>query len=65
MPKFRQLMVKGFRALQEHADKVLVLVEMMLMGHNDLKCFEGGDDTVRVMKRNLFPEEKVLSKDEA
>jgi phosphatidylinositol 4-kinase B len=65
MPKFRQLMAKGFRALQEHADKVLVLVEMMLMGHNDLKCFEGGDDTVRVMKRNLFPEEKLLSKDEA
>jgi hypothetical protein len=41
--EFRKLMADGFRALQEHADKILILVEMMLMGHHDLKCFEEGE----------------------
>jgi hypothetical protein len=58
-------MADGFRALQEHADKILILVEMMMMGYNDLKCFEGGEDTIRIMKENLFPEARVLAKDEA
>jgi phosphatidylinositol 4-kinase len=30
--KFRKLLRKGFMALQEHADKIIALVEMMLMG---------------------------------
>ena len=58
-------MAAGFLALQEHADKILILVEMMLMGYNDLKCFEMGEDTVRVMKNNLFPDGRSLGKDEA
>jgi len=34
-------MADGFRALQEHADKIMILVEMMMMGgYSDLKCFE-------------------------
>ena len=58
-------MADGFRALQEHADKILILVEMMMMGYSDLKCFEQGEETVRIMKGNLFPEARVLNKDEA
>ena len=58
-------MADGFRALQEHADKILILVEMMLMGHHDLKCFEEGEQAVRTMKGNLFPEGRTLSKEEA
>ena len=30
--KFRKLLQSGFMALQEHADKIIVLVEMMMMG---------------------------------
>ena len=30
--KFRKLLQKGFMALQEHADKIIILVEMMMMG---------------------------------
>jgi len=48
--EFRKLMADGFRALQEHADKILILVEMMMMGHNDLKCFVEGEETIRIMK---------------
>jgi len=62
---FRKLMASGFLALQEHADKILILVEMMLMGHNDLKCFEKGEETIRIMKGNLFPDGRTLSKEEA
>lgn len=63
--KFRTLMRKGFMALQEHADKIIILVEMMLMGQQDLPCFEGGEDTIRVMKENLFPQGKTLKKRDA
>ena len=38
--KFRKLLQKGFMALQEHADKIIILVEMMVMGQQDLPCFE-------------------------
>ena len=65
LPEFRRLMADGFRALQEHADKLLILVEMMLMGNNDIKCFIEGEETIRIMKRNLFPDARVLSKEEA
>ena len=30
--EYRQLMIEGFLALHENADKIIVLVEMMLMG---------------------------------
>ena len=38
--KFRKLLQAGFMALQEHADKIIILVEMMMMGQGDLPCFE-------------------------
>jgi phosphatidylinositol kinase/protein kinase (PI-3 family) len=30
--KFRSLLKDGFMALQEHADKIILLVEMMMLG---------------------------------
>ena len=38
--KFRKLLRRGFMALQAHADKIIALVEMMMMGQKDLPCFE-------------------------
>lgn len=37
--EFRDLMRLGFMAIQEHADKIVKLVEMMFMGQPDLPCF--------------------------
>ena len=36
---YRDLVKLGFMALQEHADKIIILVEMMMMGQKDLACF--------------------------
>eukprot|EP00997_Jenningsia_sp_PLL12_P009769 NODE_67_length_2743_cov_64.185969_g63_i0.p3 GENE.NODE_67_length_2743_cov_64.185969_g63_i0~~NODE_67_length_2743_cov_64.185969_g63_i0.p3 ORF type:complete len:74 (+),score=8.15 NODE_67_length_2743_cov_64.185969_g63_i0:2307-2528(+) len=30
--RFRQLMVDGFKALHENADKIILIVEMMMLG---------------------------------
>ena len=30
-------------ALQEKAEKIIIIVEMMFMGQNDLSCFKGGE----------------------
>jgi hypothetical protein len=38
---------------------------MMMMGHNDLKCFVAGEETIRNMKSILFPENRLLSKEES
>lgn len=36
---FRTRMARGFCALQANAEKIIIIVEMMLMGQNDLPCF--------------------------
>ena len=36
---FRERMARGFSALQANAEKIIILVEMMLMGQSDLPCF--------------------------
>lgn len=41
--EYREWMKQGFLALQQHADKIIVIVEMMFMGQNDLDCFKGGE----------------------
>lgn len=40
--KFKNYMRKGFSAIQKHADKIMILVEMMSLGWNDLNCFVEG-----------------------
>jgi len=52
---FRKRMSKGFHALQENAEKIIILVEMMLNGQSDLPCFIGGRNLVRELKDRLFP----------
>lgn len=48
--EFRELMTEGFMALQEHAEKIIILVEMMFMGQHDLPCFIEGEKTIKDMK---------------
>ena len=53
--EFRNRMARGFMALQANAEKVIILVEMMLMGQSDLPCFQGGRKLLRDLKNRLFP----------
>jgi len=68
--KFRELMIEGFQALQEQAEKILVLVEMVLQAQRDLPCFLEGDKTVADIKERLFPKRtragryKMMTKNE-
>lgn len=48
-------MTEGFMALQEHAEKIIILVEMMFMGQHDLPCFIEGEKTIKDMKQRFFP----------
>ena len=62
---FKDLVKLGFMALQEHADKIIVLVEMMMLGQKDLPCFQDGELTVTNLKERLFPTHKMMSEGEA
>ncbi len=37
--KFKNLMVKGFMALREHAENIISFVDMTMISGNDLPCF--------------------------
>jgi phosphatidylinositol kinase/protein kinase (PI-3 family) len=52
-------------ALQEHADKVIILVEMMMMGAKDLPCFKDGELTVKTLKERFFPTGKRMNETES
>jgi phosphatidylinositol 4-kinase len=58
---FRKRMSKGFHALQENAEKIIILVEMMLNGQSDLPCFIGGRTLVRELKDRLFPNQRRMN----
>jgi len=62
---YRNLMKLGFMALQEHADKVIILVEMMMMGAKDLPCFVDGENTVKTLKERFFPTGRKMNETEA
>ena len=53
--EFRELMREGFMALNEHADRICLLVEMMFMGQHDLPCFIEGEKMIKDLKDRLFP----------
>ena len=53
--EFRHGMARGFRALQTSAEKIIIIVEMMFMGQNDLGCFKGGQPLIGELKDRLFP----------
>lgn len=54
-------MARGFQALQENAEKIIILVEMMLNGQSDLPCFIGGRNLIRDLKERLFPDFRRLN----
>ena len=53
--EYRDLMRLGFMAIQEHADKIIKLVEMMFMGLSDLPCFILGENLIADLKDRIFP----------
>ena len=63
--EFRNRMARAFMALQANAEKIIILVEMMLMGQSDLPCFEGGRPLLRDLKYRLFPNGERLQQDDA
>ena len=48
-------------ALQEHADKIIKLVEMMYLGLNDLPCFQLGENLIANLKQRLLPTGRVMN----
>ena len=56
---FRKRMAKGFSALQENAEKIIILVEMMLNGQSDLPCFIG--DREPGLRRVMDPDPELSS----
>ena len=42
-------------AIQENADKIIKIVEMMFMGLNDLPCFTLGENLIGALKDRILP----------
>jgi phosphatidylinositol kinase/protein kinase (PI-3 family) len=63
--EYRELVRLGFMAIQEHADKVVKLVEMMFLGQNDLPCFQLGEDLIANLKQRVLPEGRLMNEVEA
>jgi len=59
---YRNLMIKGFMALQKDYRKIMVLIEMMLSVNKNLPCFVGGEKIIPELKARLFP--RIEGKDE-
>ena len=54
--KFRKLLWKGFIAAQKHAERIIILVEMMLMGYGDsLPCFKRKDFVISELRERFYP----------
>ena len=54
--QFRKLLKKGFLAVHKHREKIIILVEMMWCGNGrNLKCFEGGQETIDNLRKRLDP----------
>eukprot|EP00347_Sterkiella_histriomuscorum_P016779 403351884 len=63
--EFRELMRLGFMAIQEHADKIIKLVEMMFLGQRDLPCFIEGEPLIKGLKDRILPGGHPMSEIEA
>lgn len=59
--EFRELMRLGFMAVQEYADKIIKIVEMMFMGQSDLPCFQLGEDLIGHLKERVLPHGKIMN----
>jgi hypothetical protein len=51
-------MVDGLLAIQDNADKIIILVEMMCLGQQDLPCFKDGENVIKDLKRRIFPHDE-------
>ncbi|CAG9313004.1 PI4KB_4 [Blepharisma stoltei] len=62
--EFRSLCVKGFIALKEKAEQIVLLVEMMRFGSGaSLGCFVGGEEVTRGLRERLLPRESMSEGD--
>ena len=53
---FRKLCIQAFLAARRYRERIILLVEMMLSGNGDLKCFVGGPRAVMAGLRARFHE---------
>ena len=53
---FRKLCIRAFLAVRKHRERIILLVEMMLSGNSDMKCFVGGAKAVMSGLRARFHE---------
>lgn len=51
---FRKLCIQAFLAARKYRERILLLVEMMLSGNKDLRCFLGGPRMVMAGLRARF-----------
>jgi phosphatidylinositol 4-kinase len=62
--EFRHLCVKGYRALKEKSEQIILMVEMMRAGSgSNFGCFIGGDNTISDLRERLKPKQKMNEKD--
>ena len=58
--KYRNLLFKGYKALYDNYDKIVILTEMMYCGHGkNFPCFEAGENTIEQLKRRFKPHENM------
>lgn len=61
--QYKKYMCQGFTAIQKNADKIIILIEMMAMGQQDLPCFAGGmESIIKEVKQRIFPTKNIMSK---
>ena len=58
--EFKKLLRAGYKAINKHRDKIIILVEMMWCGHGkNLDCFEKGQEAINELKQRLNPKENM------
>ena len=54
--RFRKRMIEGYKALNKHADNIMVLVEKIVLSQADMPCFEQGVDfALKQLRMRLYP----------
>lgn len=62
--EFRSLCVKGYSAIKEKAEQVILMVEMMRSGTgSNLGCFIGGESAITELRERLLPKAKMSEGD--
>lgn len=62
--EFRSLCVKGYSALKEKAEQIILMVEMMRTGSaSNLGCFIGGEQATTSLRERLLPKTKMSEGD--